>query len=608
MHHRIWAFALLCLSCLPSIARSEAVFPIDRAHFLAGSRFDFKVEFDQIVPRERMRITLNGVDYAQVLGKSGQYLEKEDGVAASSLIVRDVAIAAPGRYLVEASDGARVQRVVWDVYGTGPRKAKNVILFIGDGMSIANRTAARILSKGIREGKYYGALSFDDMPYMALIGTSGVDSIITDSANSMSAYTTGHKSSVNALGVYVSRAKDNLQHPRVETITELVKRRTKMAVGIVSDAEIEDATPAGMVAHTRRRADKEIITEQLFLSGADVIMGGGSAYFLPQTTPGSKRKDGNDYVELFQRVGFRLATTDAQMKAAAADPGTTKLLGLFHPDNMDGALDRHVLKKGTVPEFPDQPDVADMTRAALQVLSRNPDGFVLMVEAGIIDKFNHPLDWERSVYDTIMLANAVQVAKDFAAKRNDTLIIVTPDHTHGVSIVGTIDDAKPGPEMRDKVGVYSDAGFPNYPEPDTEGYPQRVDVSRRLAMFYGNFPDYYETFRPHLDGPNVPAVKKGNDYAANELYKEAPGAVLRVGNLPRSADTGTHTADDGVLTATGPGAEAFHGFMENVEVFRVMVDALGLGPAPSVKASAAGAGKARAKDKLAAAAASQPPR
>ena len=192
---------------------------------------------------------------------------------------------------------------------------------------------------------------------MALIGTSGVDSIVTDSANAMSAYTTGHKSSVNALGVYVARNKDNLAHPKVETITEVVKRKTKMAVGIVTDAEIQDATPAGMFAHTRRRADKDIITEQLFLSKADVILGGGSAYFLPQSTPGSKRKDGNDFVDIFRRTGFRVVTDDAALRAAAADGATTQLLGLFHPENMDGALDRLFLKKGTVPQFPNQPDL-----------------------------------------------------------------------------------------------------------------------------------------------------------------------------------------------------------------------------------------------------------
>lgn len=554
-----------------------AIYPVDRARFLAGSRFDLKVEFDGIVASGAARVTINGIDAATVLAKPLQFVEREDGGKASSLLARDVTLGTPGKYLVEASDGTTVQRIVWDVYGTGPRRAKNVILFVGDGLSIANRTAARILSKGIKEGKYYGQLAIDDMPHMALIGTSGVDSIITDSANAMSAYTTGHKSSVNALGVYASRAKDNLAHPKVETIAELVKRGTRMAVGIVTDAELEDATPAAMVAHTRRRADKDIIAEQLFLSRADLLMGGGAAYFLPQKTGGSKRKDDNNFVELFRRDGYQVATSEGEMNAKSADPATRRLLGLFHPDNMDGALDRRFLKKGTVDRFPEQPDLADMTRAAIAVLARNPDGFLLMVEAGLIDKYNHPLDWERSVYDTIMLSNAVQVAKDFAAARNDTLIIVTPDHTHGVSIVGTVDDAKPGPDMRDKVGVYADAGFPNYPDADRDGYPPRVDVSRRLAMFFGNFPDHYETFRPFLDGPRVPAVGRDKAYVANEAYKAVPGAMLRTGNVPRSADTGTHTADDGVLTAMGPGAEQFRGFMENTEVFRVMAEALGLG-------------------------------
>ena len=503
-----------------STAQAGAIYPIDRATILAGSKFDFKVEFDQMVDAKAVKITINGKDAASVLGEQPQFIANEEGLKASSVMLRGLSIDKPGTYAVVAVAGDARMQVTWEVYATGKRKAKNVILFIGDGLSMANRTAARMLSKGIKEGKYFGHLSFDDMSNMAFVGTSGVDSIITDSANAMSAFTTGHKSSVNALGVYVSRSKNNLEHPKVETIAEVVKRKTKMAVGIVTDAEVEDATPAGMVAHTRRRSDKDVIVEQLFFSRADVIMGGGSAYFLPQNVPGSKRKDSNNFIDLFKFDSYAFAMTDSQMKSAAADPKTTKLLGLFHPENMDGALDRHFLKKNTVAQFPEQPDLVDMTRSAIEVLSRNHDGFVLMVEAGLIDKFNHPLDWERSVYDTIMLSNAVQVAKDFAAKNNDTLILVTPDHTHGASIVGTVDDSLPGTEMRNKVGVYNDAGYPNYPAANKDGYPAKVDVSKRLAFFYGNFPDHYETFAPKLDGTFVPAVKLSKDgpYVANPAY------------------------------------------------------------------------------------------
>ncbi len=594
-HPFIAALGALIFSSAASSAFAAAIFPIDRADILVGSKFDFKVEFDEIVDAAKVKVTVNGVDHAKALGATATFIENEEQLKASALILRDVVIRKPGRYEVVATDGKQTMTVNWEVFATGPRKAKNVILFIGDGMTVANRTAARIMSKGIREGKYLGKLSFDDMPHMALIGTSGVDSIITDSANSMSAYATGHKSSVNALGVYVARNKDNLAHPKVETITELIKRKTKMSVGIVTDAEIQDATPAGMFAHTRRRGDKEIITEQLFFSGADVILGGGSAYFLPSKAPGSKRKDTNDMLALFKADGYAFAGTGTEMKSAAANPKTRRLLGMFHPENMDGALDRLYLKKGTVDRYPDQPDLTEMTRVALEVLSRNKDGFVLMIEAGLIDKFSHRLDGERSVYDTIMLSNAVQIAKDFAARRNDTLIIVTPDHTHGMSLVGTIDDEKKGSEMREKVGVYEEAGYPNYPPADANGYPPTLDVSRRLGIFYTNAPDHYETFRPKLDEPFTPAVKddKGN-IVANPKYQDVAGAISLIGNLPktgsRAASEGVHTADDGVLTAIGPGSEQFKGFMDNTEVFRVMVNSLGLGQGRAAKASGA-AGK-----------------
>ena len=112
---------------------------------------------------------------------------------------------------------------------------------------------------------------------------------MTDSANSASSYTTGHKSCVNALGVYCARNKNTLDHPKVETISEIVKRMRGMSVGVVTNTEIEDATPASMVAHTRRRADYNDIVKMFFAVQPEVIMGGGSPNFLAKSTPGSKR-------------------------------------------------------------------------------------------------------------------------------------------------------------------------------------------------------------------------------------------------------------------------------------------------------------------------------
>jgi len=577
------AAAGIAIAMAASAGSAQTVYPIDRADILSGARFDFKVEFAGLADPSKISITLNGKDYAQVFGKAGTFVEREAGKDQSALLLRDVSLGDAGVYNIRVTDGAETRELRWNVYDTGPRKAKNVILFIGDGMSPAHRVAARLLAKGIAEGKALGKLAIDDMPHMALVATAGSDSIITDSANSASAYATGHKSAVNAMGVYADRTPDPLDDPRVETVTSLAQRRQDMAIGIVTNTEIEDATPAAMVAHTRRRTEYDRIVEQYFAAKPDVLMGGGRANFLPKSENGSRRRDESDFVAQFRAAGYTLALTGPEMVSAAKDPGTTKLLGLFTLGNMDGALDRKFLKGGTVGKFPEQPDLTEQVGAALEVLSKNSSGFFLMVESGMIDKYTHLLDMERAVYDTIMLDNAVRLARDWAAAHgDDTLILVIADHNHPIGLLGTIDDdmtkETPAP-LRERVRVYERAGFPNYPAPNAEGYPARVDVSRRLALFSASLPDHYETLRPKLDNPNEPTVagKDANTYVANERYKSVPGAALRLGNLPAMINADVHSGEDVILTATGPGSERVRGQMDNTEVFRVIAEALGLG-------------------------------
>jgi alkaline phosphatase len=573
--------SLIANSLVTTPSHAQTVYPIDRADILTGARFDFKVEFAGLVDPAKVAVTLNGEDYAKVFGKVAAFVEREDGKDQSALVLRDVALAQPGAYKVKVTDGTQTRELEWNVFATGPRKAKNVILFIGDGMSPAHRAAARILAKGIAEGKARGKLAIDDMPQMALVATAGSDSIITDSANSASAYATGHKSAVNAMGVYADRTASPLDDPKVETITSLVKRRHGMAVGIVTNTEIEDATPAAMAVHVRRRSEYDRIVEQFFAAKPDVLMGGGRANFLPKSADGSKRRDDSDFVAQFRDAGYAVALTGPEMTKAAES--SSKLLGLFTLGNMDGVLDRKFLQGGTVRKYPEQPDLTEQLSAALNVLSKNDAGFFLMVESGLIDKYTHLLDMERAVYDTIMLDNAVKLARDWASKRgDDTLILVVADHNHPVGLVGTIDDdmtSTPNVPMRERVRVYERAGFPNYGVPDAEGYPARVDVSRRLAIFSASLPDHYETFRPKLDGPNDPTVagKEPNTYVANERYKNVPGAVFRFGNLPAMINADVHSGEDVILTAVGPGSERVHGSMDNTEVFRVMAEALGLG-------------------------------
>ena len=578
MHRARTLAAALLATSIAAAAQAQTIYPLTRAEILSGTKFDFKVEFPGAPAAADVKVTINGQNPATLFGKPAVFMQKEEGLDHSAYWIRDVTIKDAGNYTVEATAAGKTVAVKWEVFATqAPRAAKNVILFIGDGLTIAHRTAARILSRGIHEGRYGGELVIDDMPHMALVSTAGTDSIVTDSANSMSAYATGHKSCVNALGVYCARNRNTLDHPKVETLAEIARRHS-LAVGVVTNTEIEDATPAGMVAHTRRRADYNDIVRMFYDTRADVIMGGGSPNFLPRTTNGSKRTDDLDYIHLFEAAGYRFVTTDTEMKAAG-QAGVGQLLGLFNTGNIDGALDRFFLKRGTVQRFQDQPDLADQVRVSLDILARKPGGFVLMVESGRIDKYSHSLDAERAIYDTIMLDNAVRVARDFANRNNDTMIIVVADHAHPVSIVGTYNDDRPGNTPREKLGVYDQAVEPNYPPPNADGYPPSVDVSRRIAMNFGTYPDWCFNTKPYLDGENVPAVAGliPGTYIANEKYCILPGAVRIPGNLPTNVNAEVHSGDDVVLTAMGPGSEQFNGRIDNTRVFRFIANALKLG-------------------------------
>jgi alkaline phosphatase len=566
-------FVLLCAALASPVALAQTIYPLDRAEILSGARFDLKVEMpedaaDADAAAAPVEITINGRPATDVLGRAPLTVPNEDGNRHTAVWLRDATLTAPGTYRVVARRGAISAEVTWEVFETPPARARNVILFVADGLSNAHRVAARILSKGIRQGRYGGELAIDDMPHMALVSTAGTDSIITDSANSASAYTTGHKTCTAAIGVYCARNTSADGHPKVELLSTLARRLQGKSVGVVTNTDIQDATPAAFYAHTRDRRAYARITEMLFEAAPEVILGGGSASFLP--APTGRRTDNVDYLARFEVAGYRLVATGSDMTKAAADPATRRLLGLFNTGNMDGALDRRQLKKGTVSRFPEQPDLVEQVQSAIALLERTPQGFVLLVESGMIDKYAHALDWERSVFDTIMLDNAVAAAKAWAAPRNDTLIVVVPDHTHPVSIIGTYDDSRPGTTLREKLGIYQHAGFPAYAAPDADGYPPSIDVGRRLAFTFSAYPDHCDAGRPFLANPNKPG---------DEQTCAAPGAARRIGNLPTRATSGVHSGEDVILTATGPGADQFRGRIDNTRVFRALATALGLGVA-----------------------------
>ena len=225
-----------------------------------------------------------------------------------------------------------------------------------------------------------------------------------------------------------------------------------------------------------------------------------------------------------------------------------------------------MFKKDTVLKtFTDQPMLWEMTKKALAILGNNANGFFLMVEGGSIDKQAHVLDWERTVWDTIEMDKAVGVAKRWAAANgNNTLIIVTADHAHGMSITGTYWEGD-GKKGREAVRVYANAKFPDYQDTDGDGFPDKVAVTLPLAIHWANHPEFYENYHVN-DEPLSPTVQEGDKWVANE--KRNSDGELQTGNLPWSATNEVHTVEDVPLTASGPGAEQFHKTIDNTEVAR----------------------------------------
>ncbi|MCB0209334.1 MAG: alkaline phosphatase [Anaerolineae bacterium] len=570
------------------------ILPIDRATFLPGALFDFRVEVHADEMPADFSVTIDDQDATEFFGaeatqESWEYGPEEGPLTPSqSLVWRGLSFSEPGDHTVAVTAGGETTQVTWSVLETQNAGAKNVILFIADGMSIAEITAARMISRGNSEGKYNGEFAMDQMEEIGLVHTSGMDSMITDSANSASAYNTGHKSAVNALGVYPDTSAETTDDPMQETFAEMVKRTRDMAVGIVTTANWTDATPAAVFAHTRRRSDQNLIaaapldTELM----PEVILGGGSRHMLAQDTPGSRRDDDRDLFTEYEDAGYTVVTAAADMEAAMETTPPERLLGLFHSNNMDVWLDRNVYTDN-VAEDTDQPGLVEMTTTALDVLGQYENGFYLMVEGASVDKQMHPLDYDRAMAELIEFDEAIAAAQAWVqANAPDTLIVVTADHGHGFEVYGGVDvaafnAATTDDEKREAIGTYADAGFPTYVDADGDHFPDNWAVDRTMAMFVNNFPDYTEDFQVS-PVPRVPAIPSDPEDDSSRVVDnpdDDPNGITLQGNLPvDGATTGVHTMQDVPIFASGPGAEFFGHVMDNTEVFFGMAYAIGLDP------------------------------
>ena len=502
------------------------------------------------------------------------------------------------------------------------RRAKNVIYLIGDGMGIAHRTAARIMAQGAAMGKANGKLAMDQMPHTGILMTHSLNSIVTDSSPGAACYASGNKANNNQQNVFPDDTTVAFDNPRVEYMGEYLYRTQGKTLGIVTTSDVFDATPGAFGTHTANRGAgtgicDQYLDEAMTKGGLRVLLGGGRKWFLPTGTPGSQRANANDYVlpaELatgwgvpagvldpardliadFVSAGFYYAADKTALDATPANEDA--LLGLFSFSNMNVAKDKIDKRRGasTVVDdygFPDQPMLDEMTAKALEVLSKNNNGFTLMVEAASIDKQAHNMDTERWILDTIEFDRAVAVARQFASTNVDTLIVVTADHEcAGINIIGASIVSNASLQARaisgggaaqlrsGVVGTYESAGFPSYTIA-LDGYPVTTDVDRKMLIGYAANADRYEDWLTNplpLRDSQQPfnGVAPLNTYPSGPLARDVAGNFLVTGQI--NDPVAAHTASDIPVYADGRGANLFRGTMDNTDVFfKVMQATLG---------------------------------
>lgn len=371
----------------------------------------------------------------------------------------------------------------------------------------------------------------DKFPILGHQMTHSLDSFITDSANSATALYTGHKSTVNALGVYADSSKDPFDDPKVETIAEIFHRIMGGHVGIVSTAFIADATPAALTAHTRDRDQYGAVVDSFIhgivnytwtqWDGPDVLFGGGAEQFLPPSL-GGKTYINLDYYKVFSDAGYGIALNNTELQAA---PDSERLLGIFSIGNMAKWLDRNVYTDnmvgnkdapdGSGGSATDQPGLREMTLKAIDILntrstSDGDKGWLIMSEAASIDKQMHTLDYDRALGELLELDDTIKASishlEDLGIL-NETLIVVTADHGHGFDVFGSADTKYLNAQTDDRskrnaIGTYQNSGESQYVNTGNLHYvdsffPSNWDPRYSLAQGVGANPDHRENYQVH---------------------------------------------------------------------------------------------------------------
>ena len=509
------------------------------------------------------------------MGQSSRRLAVKFCIAAGIAILASTAFAQRGESPRQwyAAGAAELQQALQ--LQPNDNHARNVILFIGDGMGISTVTAARIFDGQLRgESGEENSLAFEQLPYLALAKTYEVNQQVPDSAGTMTAIMTGVKTDVGLIGLNQNAQRANCKSAKGNALQTFLEQAAKAgkSTGVVTTTRVTHATPAATYAHTPERdweSDTDMpqdardqgctdIAQQLldfsYGGGIDVVLGGGRGKFMPNTAPDpvdgamGERSDKRDLTVEWTKKYHNAAYVWSAKQLAAVDPRKTDhLLGLFARGHMSFDSDRK--KNGDI-----EPSLTEMTKKAIDILQRNPEGFFLMVEGGRIDQAHHMGNAYHALDETREFAAAVRAALR-ATDSKDTLIIVTADHSHTLTIAG---DPKRGNPILGKALGNGDPGKPlNQPLLALDERP-------------------YTTLN-YINGPGAIAVRDATPDADGK-YERARRDLTNVDTtkpdymqqalIPLRSES--HSGEDVPIYAGGPWAQLFHRTVEQNYIYQVM--------------------------------------
>jgi len=465
--------------------------------------------------------------------------------------------------------------------GHSQRRAKNVVLFVGDGMGISTIAATRVYSVGVD-----GNLVMDQFPHAALSRTADADHITADSASTMTSMITGTNANSGVLGFGAETEFGDFNADgdgaRLSTALEQAKARG-LRVGVVSTARVTHATPAACYSHINDRDEESAIALQALPtdatfnpalgSGLDLILGGGRQFFIPNTLADEEggmgsRTDGRDLRAEFQSAGYSYVWNDTGFSALGASD--LPVLGLFERSHMEYEVDRPNDVGG-------EPSLSELAVKAVDLLGSGDAGFFLMVEGGRIDHAHHAGNAFRALHDAEALDRAIG-ATLAAVNLRETLVLVTADHSHVFTMAGY--PLKPLEELGYSVASAPDA-YLNSPYNHIFDVVYDVDNDGNVVKSTDRDGVPY-TVLGYQNGPGhrggVPRVDPALDPFPG--LSGLPGAgpndseFLQESAVPMAAET--HGGEDVALFGAGPGSELVRGTNRNSHVYRVIARALGL--------------------------------